>query len=77
MSTRLKKYFETKKGKKALNKARKAYDERDPEKRRKQKRDYMRRKREKDPDAWKYKDLQPTVVKQKSETDQNEKRKNK
>ena len=77
MSTRAKKYFETKKGKEALNKARKAYDQRDPEKRRKQKRDYMRRKRAEDPDVWKYKDLQPTVVKQKSKTDQNEKRKHK
>ena len=48
-----KKYFMTEKGKEALNRARKAYDERDPEKRRKQKRDYMRRKREENPDAWK------------------------
>ena len=64
MSTRIKKYFKTKKGKKALNKARAEYDQRDPERRRKQKRDYMRRKRAKDPDIWKYKDLQPTVVKE-------------
>jgi len=69
MSERLRKYFKTKKGKKALNKARRAYDQRDPEKRRKQKRDYMRRKRAENPDAWKYKDLQPTVVNQKSKTD--------
>jgi len=48
-----KKYFETEKGRGALNKARKAYDQRDPEKRKKQKRDYMRRKREQDPDIWK------------------------
>ena len=48
-----KKYFETEKGQTALNKARKAYDRRDPEKRKKQKRDYMRRKREQDPDIWK------------------------
>ena len=73
MAERIKKYFKTKKGKKALNKARKAYDQRDPERRRKQKRDYMRRKREENPDAWKYKDLQPTVVEKESKTDQNEK----
>ncbi len=48
-----KKYFDTEKGQDALTKARKAYDKRDPEKRRKQKRDYMRRKREQDPDIWK------------------------
>jgi hypothetical protein len=77
MSERTKKYFGTEKGKEALNKARSAYDKRDPGKRRKQKRDYMRRKRLEDPDVWKYKDLQPTVVKQKSKTDQNEKRKHK
>ena len=77
MSTRAKKYFKTKKGEKALNKARSAYDQRDPEKRRKQKRDYMRRKREENPDVWKYKDLQPPVVKQEKKTDQNEKRKHK
>ena len=41
-----KKYFKTKKGKKALKRARQAYDKRDPDRRRKQKRDYMRRKRE-------------------------------
>jgi hypothetical protein len=75
MSERIKKYFKTKKGKKALNKARKSYDKRDPERRRKQKRDYMRRKREENPDAWKYSNLQPNVVEQVNNTDQNEKRK--
>ena len=40
------KYFKSKRGKKALRRARKAYDERDPERRRRQKREYMRRKRE-------------------------------
>tara|TARA_Y100000310_G_scaffold55308_1_gene50722 strand:+ start:6518 stop:6679 length:162 start_codon:yes stop_codon:yes gene_type:complete len=40
-----KKYFKSKAGKKALKKARQAYDERDPDRRRRQKRDYMRRKR--------------------------------
>ena len=47
-----KKYFKTENGKKALQRARKAYDKNNLEKRRKQKRDYMRRKREKDPDIW-------------------------
>jgi hypothetical protein len=73
MSERTKKYFKTEKGKKALNKARKAYDQRDPERRRKQKRDYMRRKREENPDAWKHNNLQPEVVEQENKTDQNEK----
>jgi DNA-binding PadR family transcriptional regulator len=40
-----KKYQKTKKGKAALNRARKAYDERDPQRRRRQKREYMKRKR--------------------------------
>ena len=47
-----KNYFKTQKGKRALKKARDKYDKKNPEKRRKQKRDYMRRKRDKDPDAW-------------------------
>jgi len=47
-----KKYSQTPKGKEALQRARKAYDERDPERRRVQKRDYMRRKRKDDPDVW-------------------------
>jgi hypothetical protein len=41
------KYFRSKAGKKALKRARLAYDERDPERRRRQKREYMRRKRKK------------------------------
>ena len=49
-----KKYFKTPKGKAARRRAGKAYDKRNPEKRRKQKRDYMRRKRSKDPDYGKY-----------------------
>jgi hypothetical protein len=65
MSGATKKYFKTIKGKKALQKARKAYDSRDPERRRQQKRDYMRRKREENPDIWKYKTLRPVVVEQK------------
>lgn len=47
-----KKYSETPKGKEALRRARKAYDERDPDRRRRQKREYMRRKREENPDIW-------------------------
>ena len=43
-----KNYFKTGKGKLALKRARKAYDERDPERRRRQKREYMRRKRERE-----------------------------
>ena len=48
MPEKYKKYFKTKKGKAAIKRARAAYDKRDPERRRKQKRDYMRRKREKE-----------------------------
>ena len=40
-----KKYFRSKKGKAALKRARHKYDKKDPERRRKQKREYMRRKR--------------------------------
>ncbi|MAF25198.1 hypothetical protein CL634_06445 [bacterium] len=43
--TSQKRYFKTKKGKKAVKKARQAYDDRDPERRRRQKREYMKRKR--------------------------------
>ena len=39
------KYRKSKKGKAAMKKARKAYDERDPERRRRQKREYMKRRR--------------------------------
>ena len=49
------KYLKSKKGRKALKKARKAYDERDIERRRKQKREYMRRKRMEDPTVWRHK----------------------
>jgi hypothetical protein len=45
-------YFKTPRGKKALRRARKNYDKKNPEKRRQQKRDYMRRKRDKNPDIW-------------------------
>lgn len=47
-----KKYFKSKKGKEALKRARVRYDEEDPERRKKQKREYMRRKRSRDPDMW-------------------------
>ena len=50
-----KKYFTTEKGSKALKKAQKNYDESDIERRRRQKREYMRRKRMEDPLAWRYK----------------------
>tara|TARA_Y100000593_G_scaffold49908_1_gene94048 strand:+ start:13523 stop:13696 length:174 start_codon:yes stop_codon:yes gene_type:complete len=50
-----KKYFKTSKGQKALKNAQQAYDERDIERRRRQKREYMRRKRAEDPTIWKYK----------------------
>ena len=46
MSKKQQKYFKSKRGKKALRRARKPYDERDPERRRRQKREHMRRKRE-------------------------------
>jgi len=49
-----KKYLKSEKGKDAMQRARETYDKKDPEKRRQQKRDYMRRKRAKDPDAWRY-----------------------
>lgn len=48
------KYVQTEKGKEALTRAQKKYDE-DTDKRRQQKRDYMRRKREKDPNYCKWK----------------------
>tara|TARA_Y100000004_G_scaffold195985_1_gene264581 strand:- start:1077 stop:1232 length:156 start_codon:yes stop_codon:yes gene_type:complete len=49
------KYHKTEKGKKALNKARKKYDEADKDRRRQQKRDYMRRKRAENPNYCKWK----------------------
>ena len=50
-----KKYLKTEKGKAAQQKARDKYDKADPERRKAQKRDYMRRKREKDPNYCKWK----------------------
>jgi hypothetical protein len=40
-----KRYRSSKKGKAAMKKARKAYDDRDPQRRRRQKREHMKRKR--------------------------------
>jgi len=48
MSKKHETYFKTDKGKSAAKKARRVYDEKDPERRRMQKRDYMRRVREKE-----------------------------
>ena len=50
-----KKYLKSDKGQKALNKARKKYDDSDPDRRRKQKREYMRRKRLENPNYCKWK----------------------
>lgn len=55
MDDRQKKYASTESGKKALTRARKKYDEENLEKRRQQKRDYMRRKRLEDPSYCKWK----------------------
>jgi hypothetical protein len=52
---RHKKYAGSLKGKESLRKARKKYDSKDPEERKRQKRDYMRRRRSKDPNYCKWK----------------------
>lgn len=49
------KYLQTEKGKKALSKAQKKYDNNNVEKRREQKREYMRRKRAENPNYCKWK----------------------
>jgi hypothetical protein len=49
------KYRKSKKGKEALKKAQKKYDEENLDKRRQQKREYMRRKRSKNPSYCKWK----------------------
>jgi hypothetical protein len=49
------KYAFTPKGKDALARAQKKYDEENPEKRREQKREYMRRKRAENPNYCKWK----------------------
>jgi hypothetical protein len=48
------KYTKTEKGKSALTRAQKKYEEENKEKRRAQKRDYMRRKRREDPSYGKW-----------------------
>ena len=50
--TAQKKYLQTEKGQKAAKKAKNKYDNKDKERRRKQKRDYMRRKRAEDKNIW-------------------------
>ena len=55
MDDRQEKYKGTEKGKKALDRARESYDKRDPERRKRQKREYMRRKRREDPGYCKWK----------------------
>jgi len=50
-----KKYSESEKGKAALSRAQKKYDEENIEKRREQKRNYMRRKRSENPNYCKWK----------------------
>ena len=50
-----KKYSQTEKGKAAQSRAQKKYDEENREKRRAQKRDYMRRKRAENPNYCKWK----------------------
>tara|TARA_Y100000310_G_C20146849_1_gene562859 strand:- start:54 stop:218 length:165 start_codon:yes stop_codon:yes gene_type:complete len=47
-----KKYSKSLKGKEAVMRARRKYDEKDPDKRRQQKKEYMRRMRKKDPNKW-------------------------
>ena len=55
MSESQKKYSKTAKGKVSISRARKKYDEDDIERRRRQKREYMRRKRLENPNYCKWK----------------------
>ena len=55
MSERQKKYSKTEKGKNSIKKARDKYEEENKEKRRIQKREYMRKKRREDPSYCKWK----------------------
>ena len=55
MDDRQRKYAETEKGKAARARARKKYDDENLERRREQKREYMRRKRAKNPNYCKWK----------------------
>lgn len=54
-SSSQKKYFKTEKGKQSLSKAQKKYDSENSEKRKEQKRNYMRRKRSENPNYCKWK----------------------
>lgn len=49
------KYVKTQKGKEALTRAQDKYDNKDPEKRKEQKREYMRKKRRENPNYCKWK----------------------
>ena len=49
------KYIKTDKGKEALTRAQEKYDNKDPEKRKQQKREYMRKKRRENPNYCKWK----------------------
>ena len=49
------KYSKSEKGKEAAKRAQKKYDSQDPERRKQQKRDYMRRKRAENPNYCKWK----------------------
>ena len=55
MDDRQQRYAKSKKGQKSLKRANKKYDEDNLQKRRQQKRDYMRRKRKQDPNYCKWK----------------------
>jgi hypothetical protein len=49
------KYAKTEKGKEAVSRAQEKYDKKDPEERKRQKREYMRRKRKENPNYCKWK----------------------
>jgi hypothetical protein len=55
MTERQKKYLKTEKGRDSLKKAQEKYDKENPDKRREQKREYMRRKRAENPNYCKWK----------------------
>ena len=59
------KYSKTKKGKKALSRAQKKYDEENLTNRRAQKKEYMRRKRAEDPNYCKWKQCKYILMKRK------------
>ena len=55
MDDRQKKYAKSEKGKEAVKKARDKYDDKNPEERKRQKKEYMRRKRSQDTNYCKWK----------------------